>query len=70
MGDPDLTQSGIMKSSTWGRCKGGTVVRLDTIVGGRHTWFGCSVPPCDPVPGEPDANGVVWSFFNSLRPTA
>lgn len=70
VGDPDLAQSGITKSSTWGRCKSGSVVRLDTIVGGRHTWFGCSVPPCDPVPGEPDANAEVWSFFSEVRATA
>jgi polyhydroxybutyrate depolymerase len=70
VGDPALAQSGITKSSTWDRCKGGAVVRLDMIVGGSHTWFGCRVPPCDPVPGEPDANAVVWSFFNGLRPAA
>ncbi len=70
VGDPVLAQSGMTKSSTWDRCKAGTVVRLDTIVGGTHTWFGCGVPPCSPVPGEPDANTVVWSFFNGLRPAA
>ena len=70
VGKPNLVQSGITKSSTWARCKAGSVVRLDTIVGGRHTWFGCSVPPCDPVPGEPDATAVVWSFFSGVRQTA
>lgn len=70
VGDPDRAQSGITKTSTWGRCESGSVVRLDTIVGGRHTWFGCGVRPCDPVPGEPDANDVVWAFFNGLRPAA
>lgn len=67
---PTLTQSGITKSSTWGSCQAGTVVRLDITAGGRHSWFGCHVPPCDPVPGEPDANSVVWSFFNGLRPAS
>jgi polyhydroxybutyrate depolymerase len=70
LGDPALAQSGVTKSSAWNRCNGGTVVRLDTIVGGSHTWFGCRVPPCDPVPGEPDANAVVWNFFNGLRSSA
>jgi poly(3-hydroxybutyrate) depolymerase len=68
-GSPVLTENGKTKSSIWDRCKAGTIVRLDTVVGGRHSWFGCSVPPCDPVPGEPDATAVVWSFFNGLRQT-
>ena len=70
VGDPALGLSGVTMSSTWNRCKAGAVVRLDTIVDGRHTWFGCGVPPCDPVPGEPGANAAVWNFFNSLRPAA
>ena len=70
VGDPALGLSGVTMSSTWNRCKAGAVVRLDTIVDGRHTWFGCGVPPCDPVPGEPGASAAVWDFFSSLRPAA
>jgi poly(3-hydroxybutyrate) depolymerase len=58
---PSASQSGITKTSIWTGCKAGTVVRLDTVVGGHHTWFGSCF---DPVPGEPDANSVVWDFFN------
>jgi polyhydroxybutyrate depolymerase len=67
VGDPALSQSGITKTSLWNQCNVGTVVRLDTVVGGHHTWFGSSY---DPVPGEPNANAVIWDFFSSLRTTA
>jgi polyhydroxybutyrate depolymerase len=65
-GDPTVSQSGITKTSQW-RCKDGVTVRLDAITGGHHTWFGCHF--CDPVPGEPDANSVIWSFFSGLQTT-
>jgi polyhydroxybutyrate depolymerase len=64
-GNPTRSESGITKTSEWNQCKGGTVVRLDTVGGGHHTWFGCR--QCDPVPGEPDANAVIWSFFKGRR---
>jgi polyhydroxybutyrate depolymerase len=67
VGNPIQSQTGITKTSMWKECKGGTTVRLDTVVGGHHTWFGSTF---DPVPGEPDANQVVWSFFSSLPPRA
>jgi polyhydroxybutyrate depolymerase len=66
VGDPMLSQTGITKTSLWKGCKGGAIVRLDTVVGGHHTWFGSSF---DPVPGEPNANAVIWDFFSSLQPT-
>ena len=62
-GEPVQSQSGITKTSLWSQCKSGAVVRLDTIVGGHHTWFGS---PFDPVPGEPNANTVVWDFFSKV----
>ena len=65
-GDPTISQVGITTTSLW-RCKDGSVVRLDAIAGGHHTWFGSSF---DPVPGEPDANKTIWSFFNSLQQRA
>jgi polyhydroxybutyrate depolymerase len=66
-GDPTVTQSGIATTSVWNRCRGESVVRLDKVVGGKHTWFGSALSP---VPGEPNANSVIWSFFSSLRPRA
>lgn len=66
-GDPIQSQSGITKTSVWKGCKAGTVVRLDTVVGGLHQWYGSDF---NPVPGEPNANAVVWSFFSSLQPAA
>jgi polyhydroxybutyrate depolymerase len=59
---PTESKVGITRTSIWKPCKGGTTVRLDTVVGGHHTWFGSSF---DPVPGEPDANTVVWEFLSS-----
>ena len=63
-GDPTISQIGITKTSQW-RCNAGVTVRLDAITGGHHTWFGCQL--CNPVPGEPDANSVIWSFFSGLQ---
>jgi polyhydroxybutyrate depolymerase len=62
-GNPTQSQSGITKTSAWKGCKAGTTVRLDTVVGGHHTWFGSTI---DPVPGEPSANATIWTFFSSL----
>jgi polyhydroxybutyrate depolymerase len=66
-GDPILSQRGITKTSFWEGCKAGTVVRLDTVVGGLHQWYGSDF---NPIPDEPNANEVVWSFFSSLHPRA
>jgi polyhydroxybutyrate depolymerase len=63
-GNGTQSQSGITKTTTWKNCNGGTVVRLDSVVGGHHTWFGSTF---DPVPGEPNANATIWSFFSSLQ---
>lgn len=63
-GNPSQSQTGITRTSLWQPCKGGTVVRLDTVVGGHHTWFGS---PFDPVPGEPDANAAIGNFFSGAR---
>jgi len=65
-GSPVLRQSGITKTSLWNSCNGGAVVRLDTIIGGHHTWFGSTF---DPVPGEPDANTVIWNFLRQFHLT-
>lgn len=67
VGDPVLSQSGITKTLVWNRCNAKAVVRLDTVVGGHHTWFGSDF---DPVPGEPNANAEIWTFFSSLQTTA
>jgi polyhydroxybutyrate depolymerase len=61
--NPTMSETGITVTSIWKQCQSGAVVRLDKVVGGRHTWFGSNY---DPVPGEPNANAVIWSFFSSL----
>lgn len=62
-GVPAVTQSGITVTSSWKQCQSGTIVRLDKVVGGQHTWFGSALAP---VTGEPDANATIWSFFSGL----
>ncbi len=64
-GGPALSQAGITLTSAW-TCQSGAIVRLDKVVGGHHTWFGA---PFDPVAGEPNADVVIWNFFNSLHPS-
>jgi polyhydroxybutyrate depolymerase len=68
VGDPTSTTVGITLSLVWARCNGGAVVRLDKVVGGKHTWFGSG--DSDAVPGEPNVNSVIWGFFSSLQPCA
>jgi polyhydroxybutyrate depolymerase len=68
VGNPTMTTKGITVSSAWMHCQGGAVVRLDKVIGGKHTWFGSG--DSDAVPGEPDANSVIWGFFSSLPPRA
>jgi polyhydroxybutyrate depolymerase len=63
-GSPVLSQSGITKTSLWKSCNGGAVVRLDTVIGGHHTWFGSTF---DPVPGEPSSNTEVWDFCKQFQ---
>jgi polyhydroxybutyrate depolymerase len=60
---PTTSQAGITTATVWSSCKLGTSVRLDTITGGHHTWFGSDF---DPVPGEPSANTVVGDFLSGL----
>jgi polyhydroxybutyrate depolymerase len=61
--NPAVSNSGITETSVWRQCEGGAVVQLDKVVGGHHTWFGSDF---DPVPGEPNANALIWSFFSSV----
>jgi polyhydroxybutyrate depolymerase len=67
-GNPTQSVVGITKTSTWIGCRGGTVVRFDTVVGGPHTWFGRVDP--NTLPGEPNATKVIWDFFQNLAPRA
>jgi polyhydroxybutyrate depolymerase len=66
-GAPKETVSGITTTSIWLGCRGGTVVRLDTVKGGHHQWFGSDF---DPVPGEPNSTAEIWSFFSNLAASA
>ena len=67
--DPASTSAdaGITTTLLWHSCKNGTIVRLDTVKGGHHTWFGSSFAS---VAGEPNANSVIGSFFSGLRASA
>ncbi len=58
---PAVTRSGTTTTSTWARCKGGAVVTLDAIAGGKHVWFGPQYGR-----GELDATQTVWSFFSRV----
>jgi polyhydroxybutyrate depolymerase len=64
-GLPSRTLKGITKTSAWIHCRWGAVVRLDTVKGGNHTWFGTDM---DPTPGEPNSTATVWDFFMSVAP--
>lgn len=66
-GDPKVTLNGITQTSLWSQCRDGVVVRLDTVEGGHHTWFGSDF---DPIPGEPSSTQTIWNFFTSLAPRA
>jgi polyhydroxybutyrate depolymerase len=61
---PNQTVSGITKISTWVGCRGGTVVRLESVTGAPHEWLS----PVNEVHGEPDATQVTWSFLSSSVP--
>lgn len=67
--DPTSTSAdtGITTTLLWHSCKNGAIVRLDTVKGGHHTWFGSSF---NSVAGEPNANSVIGSFFSGLTASA
>jgi len=58
-GKATTSTSGVVTTEVWSACRGGTMVRLDTIAGGTHAWFGA-------VPSEPNATQVVWEFLSHL----
>ena len=62
---PTQTTSGIITSSDWTGCNMRKTVRLVTVRGGHHAWFGSGM---DPVTGEPDATAEVWSFLSHQTP--
>ena len=55
------TTNGTVRTDLWNMCAGGTIVRLDTIAGAGHTWFGA-----DGAANEPNATQVAWDFFSHL----
>jgi polyhydroxybutyrate depolymerase len=63
-GDPTTVRNGITNTSLWKQCRGGSIVRLDTVVGGLHQWFGSDYAP---VPGEPNFSDLAWNFFSSVE---
>ena len=64
VGSPIVAGVGITVTTTANRCAAGTVVVLEKVVGGQHTWFGTG--DSDAVPGEPHASADVWSFFSAI----
>ncbi len=51
---PAAAQTATMKTTTWSRCRGGTTVQLDAVVGAGHEW----------VAGATD---TVWAFFSAQK---
>lgn len=60
-GVPAMSAYWITRTSLWKNCNGLSVVRLDTVVGGLHQWFGSDYAP---VPGEPNFSEQMWTFFS------
>lgn len=67
-GSPTQTESGITKTAEWHTCTAGAVVKVETIAGAAHAWFGLTDP--SPLPNEPQASAEVWQFFSQLQPGA
>ena len=63
-GNPTQTESGITKTAEWHTCRAGAVVKLETIAGGAHAWFGFNDPTA--LPNEPQASTEIWRFFSQL----
>lgn len=61
-GAASTTTTGAVKTDVWSSCSGGTSVRLDTIAGAGHTWFGSGGGG-----SEPNATQVAWDFFSHVR---
>ncbi len=51
---PAAAQTATTKTTTWSRCRGGTTVQLDAVVGAGHEW----------VAGATD---TVWAFFSAQK---
>jgi polyhydroxybutyrate depolymerase len=49
---------------SWTACRNGTAVRLVTVQGGGHVWFGAGLGPAN---GALDATAEIWRFFSGLR---
>lgn len=47
-------------TTTWGDCRGGTMVRLIAVEGGGHTWY---APAFGPVDGAVDATAAITDFL-------
>lgn len=57
-----------VSSTTYEGCRGGSVVRLDTVAGGGHTWPGstfsrASAGVLGATTFEIDADAAIWQFF-------
>jgi polyhydroxybutyrate depolymerase len=59
--------AGPVSTESWAGCARGSAVKLVTVQGGGHLWFG---PGLGPVNGAVDTTTVMVRFFTELRPTA
>jgi polyhydroxybutyrate depolymerase len=62
---PPATQAqGPVTISTWTGCAAGTSVKLLTVAGGGHVWFGAGLGPAD---GAIDATQEIWTFLSAVH---
>lgn len=63
---PTATRTGdaVVQVDAWSGCGGGTVVKLETVVGGDHVWY---APGLGPVDGALDATADAWAFLSGRR---
>jgi polyhydroxybutyrate depolymerase len=64
---PATETQGPATASTWSGCAAGTSVKLVTIAGGGHVWFGTGLGPAN---GAVDATREIWTFLGAVHRTA
>jgi polyhydroxybutyrate depolymerase len=57
---PTVTESGIIKTTSWSGCRDGTAVKLAAVNGAEHTFW------LNPIPGQPEVNKFIWDFFSHV----
>lgn len=62
-GAPATEAEGVVTTTTWSGCAGGSTVRLITVEGGGHTWY---APRLGPANGAVDATQEIWTFLGRV----